>query len=213
MKLTKNTLAITTLSITSTLFLLACSESTEPASGAAPQSQADDHAGHDHSGHDHSGHDHGHDHDDSARATPDIYNDILGQITMLPVEGDASKELKIKHVQIPTFKTKEGKININSKGVAGMASMTMPFPVGQGVSLDGIAVGDKVKFSFQVNWGGAGPAWEVTKIEKMDPLTIIDYTNKIEDVLDQAEDAMNNLMDDHSGHDHDDHSGHDHDGP
>ncbi|MDF1810392.1 MAG: copper-binding protein [Phycisphaerales bacterium] len=188
------TLILASLALSSTLFLSACSESTTPTSSEAPSNSHDDHAGHDHAGHDHDAPD--------PNAAPDIYENILGEITMIPIENDPTTELKIRHQQIPNFKTKDGTININSKGIAGMASMTMPFPLAQDLPFNDFAIGDKVSFDFQVNWSGTGPAWEVTRIEKIDQSIEIDYTNKISEMIDDAKDMLDDHMDDH-GHDHD----------
>ena len=183
----------------SSMALLAGCSDAAPSSGEAPQSLPDaghdEHDGHDHSGHDHSGHDHAHD-STPANTTPDIYTGILGEITMIPVEGDPSSALKIRHQQIPNFKNKDGEITVSSSGIAGMSSMTMEFPLGQGMNLDGFNIGDKVSFTFQVNWGGSRVAWEVTQIGKIDPSTVIDYTN-----------TVTQTTEDHTGHDHD-HDGH-----
>lgn len=195
-------LTVTAL-ISATALIMGCSDATTPSSTQAPQSQAD--------AHDHDGHDHDHDHDTTSTAsTPDFYSNILGEITQVPVEGDPSTSLRIRHQQIPNFKTKDGTINVNSKGISGMASMTMEFPLAEGVNIDQLVIGDKVSFNFQVNWGGAAVAWEVTKIEKIDPATEIDFTNKIEEIKDAAEKVMDDMQD---MTDHDDHTGHDHDMP
>ncbi len=133
----------------------------------------------------------------------DVYDGILGVITSMPVEGDPSSESKIHHEHIPAFKTKSGTINTNKNGTTGMNAMDMPFPPAEGLDLDGFAVGDKVRFSFAVNWGGRR-AWEITKIEKLPEDAVIDYTPK--------PNAEVSAPDDHSGHGHDeeDHSGHIH---
>lgn len=165
-----------------------------------------DHSGHDHD-HDHSGHDHaGHAHDEDR--APDVYEGIRGEIVSLPDPSTPGSELRIRHEQIRDFKTVDGTVNVSASGIAGMASMTMPFPLGTGMSLDGFAVGDKVEFDFTVNWGGGSrPAWFITRIGKLPVDTALDYTNAIEEA--SGEDAGHD-HDDHAGHDHD---GHDHDGP
>lgn len=187
-------IALAGLSISTMTLLSGCTDS-----NSSPKADAQSHDEHD--GHDHD-HDHGsHDGDQAQASTPDIYAGILGEITELPIEGDPSKSLKIHHQQIPNFKNNKGEINVSAKGVAGMGSMTMPFPLGQGLNLDGFHIGDKVSFTFQVNWGETGgAAWEVTQIEKIDPTTVIDYTNKIEEIKEAAEDMIDDAMD-HSDHD------------
>lgn len=187
---TTKIVAATILSLAMGTALVGCNDASDPST--------DDSHAHDHDGHDSDhGHDHAHDSDAStAQATPDVYPDILGQIMSLPIEGDPSTELKIHHEQIPDFKAKDGVVHVNAAGISGMQSMVMPFPLSTDTNTDGLAIGDKVKFTFQVNWGSAsGPAWEITKIEKIDPTTEINFNNFIDDAMDAAEDAVDDAMD------------------
>ncbi|MHA7811796.1 MAG: copper-binding protein [Phycisphaerales bacterium] len=167
----------------------------------APQSDAH----HDHD-HDHAGHDHDHDHDHvHADRQPDTYTGIRGEITQLPDPSVPNSPFKIRHEQIRDFKTADGNVNVTAEGIAGMRSMTMPFPLAEGVTLDGYGVGDKVEFDFVVNWGGGSAAWEITRIEKLPADTELDYTNAIEEDIESLKDAAHDMMD----HDHD----HGSDGP
>ena len=59
-------------------------------------------------------------------------------------------------------------------GTLGMASMIMSFPVAAGVSLDGLAVEDKVSFTMEVNWG-ANPIYQITRIAELPPDTALDF--------------------------------------
>lgn len=200
----KNTISTVAIAMIGGLSLVGCTDP-NPSSNA-PQSDA--HHDHDHDGHDHSGHDHHHDHDHGdANREPDVYTDIRGEIVSLPDPNIPNSELKIRHEQIRDFKTKDGTISVNANGVAGMASMTMPFPLGEGMDLDGFSVGDKVEFDFTVNWGGgSAPAWFVTRMETLPADTELDYTNVIEENLEDLKDAAHDMMDhDHSDHDHSDH--------
>ncbi len=191
-------IAIAGLSLSTMSMLVGCSDT-----NTDTHAQHDDHDGHDHGDEsssakaqveDHSGHDHGDEGHTQATGSLDVYPGILGEIISLPIAGNPNTDLKIRHMQIPNFKTKDGIINVTADGISGMRSMTMPFPVGQGVSLDGFAVGDKIKFTFAVDWSGQGAnAWEITKIEKLPADTVIDYTNKIEELTDTAKDVMDNL--------------------
>ncbi len=141
----------------------------------------------------------------------DTYEDILGIVATLPEAGKPGSEFKIHHEHIPEFKTKEGGVFVTADGVPGMKSMVMSFPLGEEITLEGLEVGDKVRFSFDVNWGGT-PPWVVTKVEEIDPGTEIDFANKVEGVTPTVD--TNKTEDPHAGHDHDhDHSDHDHDGP
>lgn len=135
----------------------------------------DDHAGHDHD----DGHDHAHDSeaDVDGEARLDVYTSIQGEIKSMPSEGMMGGEAQIRHRQIPDFKGADGSIPETQDGIPGMRSMTMPFPIADGVSLDGYAVGDKVEFDFAVSWDGPRPSWEITRIVKLDPSTEIDYEN------------------------------------
>lgn len=143
----------------------------------------------------------------------DLYEGVLGVIASLPVEGNPASELRIHHEHIPTFKTKDGQVNMTADGVAGMKSMVMPFPVAEGLDISPLKIGDKVRFDFAVHWGG-DRVWEITAFEIIDPDTEIDFSNKLTDPA---------MPDEHSGHDHDgagdhadapdaaeDHTGHDH---
>lgn len=175
-------IALTGFSFSAFILLAGCSESSSSSDTGAAQSQADDH------GDDVSS-------DSSTQSSSDIYPDILGEITALPVTDNPNSDLKIHHMQIPNFKTKDGIVNVNAQGISGMRSMTMPFPRAEGLSLDGLAIGDKIKFTFAVDWSGnSANAWEVTKIEKISADTVIDFTNKIEGMEDAAEDAMDDAM-------------------
>jgi len=111
-----------------------------------------------------------------AAVRTDIYVGILGELTFVPEAGDTKRHPKIHHMQIPTFKREDGTVPTSPDGIPGMRSMTMEFPLAEGVTLEGFSTGDKVRFSFRVNWGGA-IAWEMTGIEPIDAGTEIDYSN------------------------------------
>jgi Copper binding periplasmic protein CusF len=169
------------------LALTGCSDASESHADHADHDHAE-HADHDHAEHaehaadthdTHAGHDHGDEateHVDENVVRTDLYEGVLGELIFIPEAGDMKRHPKIHHVQIPDFKKIDGTVSMTPDGIPGMRSMTMEFPLAQGVSLDGYSVGDKVKFSFRVNWGGQ-VAWEMTSIEKLDPTTEIDYSN------------------------------------
>ena len=60
-------------------------------------------------------------------------------------------------------------------GVLGMKSMTMAFPVGEGVSLEGIEVGDLVTFTFVTVWGENYPEYRVTEITELPAETELEF--------------------------------------
>ena len=68
---------------------------------------------------------------------------VRGEVVRLPAAD--GRELLIRHEAIPDFVDHQGK-------TVGMDSMTMPFPVDPSVSLGGVAVGDKVRFRFRMDW-------------------------------------------------------------
>jgi Cu/Ag efflux protein CusF len=84
---------------------------------------------------------------------------VRGQILQLPSANSVDQRMMIHHEAIPDFKDEHGK-------VVGMKSMIMPFPVAAGVSLDGLEVGDPIRFSFDLDWESKQP-YQITKIEKL----------------------------------------------
>ena len=92
-----------------------------------------------------------------------------GIVKGLPDPSMPGNTLSIQHEAIPEF--------VNGAGeMSGMRSMTMPFPsLEPGVSLEGLEVGDKIRFSFGVTWRPSEspgstrriPSWTVTAIEEL----------------------------------------------
>lgn len=90
--------------------------------------------------------------------------EVRGEVTRLPSAGvDA---LSVRHEAMPGFVGIDGE-------VVGMESMTMPFPVGEGVELDGVEVGDKVGFTLEVEWEG-DPPYRITRVEELGADTVLD---------------------------------------
>lgn len=84
---------------------------------------------------------------------------VRGLVRQVPVPDNPAKTLLIYHEPIPDF--------VNSEGYeTGMMPMTMPFPPAPGVSLEGIAPGDWVEFTFRVDWT-AEPPFELTAIQPL----------------------------------------------
>ncbi len=65
----------------------------------------------------------------------------------------------IRHEAVPRFKGRDGR-------VATMASMTMAFGMGPGVSLQGLRAGDKIAFDFEVRWHEE-PALLLTRLSRL----------------------------------------------
>jgi Cu/Ag efflux protein CusF len=99
-----------------------------------------------------------------------------GIIESLPEAGKPTLELMIRHEAINDF--------IDGAGaVVGMNAMTMPFPrLAPGVSLEGLAVGDKIGFTFTNTWSGpAGsrrPEWVIDSITRLPADTELTFGKK-----------------------------------
>jgi Cu/Ag efflux protein CusF len=92
---------------------------------------------------------------------------VRGQIAQLPDPAKPSATLQIKHEAIDDFAGRDGSL--------GMDSMTMPFPLAPGVSLEGLAVGDIVEFVFELDWS-ASPTYRVTRIAELPADTALVFT-------------------------------------
>ena len=93
--------------------------------------------------------------------------EMRGVVAGLPDPNDPSKEFLIHHEAVADFTDIDG-------DVVGMDSMTMPFPLAEGVSLAGLAVGDKVRFTLEVEWDG-DPPYRITRIDKLPPDSALDF--------------------------------------
>jgi hypothetical protein len=83
-----------------------------------------------------------------------------GVIMALPGPNRAKQFLQIHHEEIPEFVGRSG-------SVVGMKEMIMDFPdVASGEVVRGFAVGDAVRFTFEVRWKGT-PRTLVTSIERL----------------------------------------------
>ena len=106
--------------------------------------------------------------DESASLPPVVHTyDVRGVVRQLPRPEAPQPEIWIHHESITDF------VDINGK-VKGMDSMTMPFFPAQELSLEGIAVGDKVTFKLEVDWQAMPPA-HVTAIEKLPADTPLEW--------------------------------------
>jgi Cu/Ag efflux protein CusF len=103
---------------------------------------------------------------------------VEGKIVELPPTSEAGAEIRIHHQAIPNFLAAHGK-------EMEMGEMTMPFHLGEGLSLDALEVGDAVRFQFEVDWS-RDPSDAVVSIEKL----------AVE--MDEAEVEMGG--EDHAGH-------------
>lgn len=74
--------------------------------------------------------------------------------------------ISIRHEAVPEFVGFEGE-------VVGMDSMSMPFPLADGVDLAGIEPGDKVAFTLEIEWEDDVP-YRISRIEELPPDTELD---------------------------------------
>lgn len=93
---------------------------------------------------------------------------VRGKIVSVPSAERPVDDLQIHHEAIPDFKHADNVVH-------GMKSMTMPFPVGESVSLEGIEVGDIVEFTFTTVWGEHYPEYSVTKIVELPADTELNF--------------------------------------
>lgn len=92
---------------------------------------------------------------------------VRGQIEELPEPGRPMSALRIHHEAIDNFVNRAGK-------VVGMSAMTMEFPVAEGVSLDGLAVGQKVEFTFEMVRTPTG-SYRITAIRPLPDETELEF--------------------------------------
>jgi Cu/Ag efflux protein CusF len=98
-------------------------------------------------------------------AQPKRYT-VRGEVVRLPDAGAPAPELSIRHEAIPDFEDRAG-------AVVGMGAMVMPFRVKRGVSLDGLAPGDRIRFRFAVDW--SANRIEIESIEELPRETALDF--------------------------------------
>ncbi len=101
-----------------------------------------------------------------AKTMPDQRYEVRGEIVRLPEGGATSAEIWIRHEAIPDFATEEGK-------KIGMDSMTMPFALSPGLSLDGIAVGDKVAFTLEIRWADRAAPARISRLIELPAETVL----------------------------------------
>ena len=91
---------------------------------------------------------------------------VRGQVVSLPTAND---DLMVHHEAIPEYRSAAG---------VGMDVMTMPFPLGEGVSLEGVEPGDKVSITFSVDYkvGWSPIGYRVIAIEELPADTELDFT-------------------------------------
>jgi len=119
-----------------------------------------------------------------------------GIVRQLPKAPRGGAELRILHEAMPDFRSQNGDL-------VGMESMSMPFPVAEAEIFEGLAVGDRVRFEFEVRWEGEGSPLLLTHIEKLPPDTRLGFEGPPqEDLPDAAEEAENTSTEGEEGGGH-----------
>lgn len=94
---------------------------------------------------------------------------VRGQIEDLPEAGRPGSSLLIHHEAVDDFVSL-----FSPEGEKGMNSMVMPFTPAPGVSLDGLGVGDKVEFTWELRKQG-DPRSAITAIRKLPGDTVLTF--------------------------------------
>ena len=128
----------------------------------------------------------GHEQDAAAPQPTDniIVYETRGIVEVLPDPTAPMSDFLVHHEPIPGFKAK-----YDETTPAGMNSMVMPFPPGDGVDLAGVSVGDILSLRFQVEYDpnvGTPSGMSLLSFEKLPAETALDLGR----------------VHDHHGHDH-----------
>ena len=102
---------------------------------------------------------------EAAGAGVKVYT-VRGQITQLPDPERPGSQLMVHHEMIPDFENAEGE-------VVGMNAMIMPFPLAEGLSLEGFEPGDKVEMTFEMRFKPK-TFYEVTELSALPAETELD---------------------------------------
>lgn len=89
---------------------------------------------------------------------------VRAQVVQPP---DAKTGLYIYHEAIDDWVGRDGQMT-------GMDTMAMPFPVAQGVALQGIEANDKVEVTLHVDWNAERPV-EVTRVRELPADTKLEF--------------------------------------
>ncbi len=92
---------------------------------------------------------------------------LRGIVRALPRAGQSPRSIEIKTEPIARW------VNFNGK-IHPMMAMTMPYQLAHGLALRGLAVGDKVAFTYQVNW--TADQMVVSSISKLPPRTVLKFS-------------------------------------
>lgn len=87
---------------------------------------------------------------------------VRGRIVQLPEPGRPASQLMVHHEPLPSY--------MSGGEVVGMGAMHMPFPVKDGVSLDGFEVGQAIRLTFEVRYDPETQLPAMTQAIQLEPL-------------------------------------------
>mgnify|MGYP006187138485 CR=1 FL=1 len=90
---------------------------------------------------------------------------VAGRVAQLPSQGSG---LYLEHEAIDNYVARSGKVE-------GMDSMTMPFPVAKGVSLEDIQPDDIVEVQLHIDWAADDRQVEITAVRELPRDTRLDF--------------------------------------
>lgn len=90
---------------------------------------------------------------------------VRARVQQLPSQGSG---LYLEHEAIDNYVARSGKVE-------GMDSMTMPFPVGRDVSLEGIQPEDIVEVQLHIDWADEDQPVEITAIRELPRDTRLEF--------------------------------------
>lgn len=99
-------------------------------------------------------------------AKPGPTHTVRGKVEGLPVKDKPSTSFMVHHEAIAEW--------LRPDGTKGMNSMTMPFPLADGVSLDGITIGDIVELTV-IQYLGDKVPYRVSSIRKLPADTTLNF--------------------------------------
>lgn len=103
----------------------------------------------------------------SQRGEPDHTYVVRARVEMMPESGKPTSEFVVHHEAIPEF--------VGFTGIKGMESMSMPFPLAKGLSLDGLGLGDPVEVTFVVWMTPGHRGFEARGVRKLPSSTRLNF--------------------------------------
>lgn len=97
---------------------------------------------------------------------------VRGQVAMLPSADNPSSEFMVRHEAIPHF--------VGEGAELGMDTMTMPFPLAEGLAINAFKVGDKVELTFEVDFDTQSKkmlAYRAVGVTSIAPGTELDFSS------------------------------------